>query len=165
MRSLRNYGSKVKYHNEVKGYNSRLDELQAALLLPRLKVLDRWNARRSEIAARYLDGLASTGLGLPATGRGNEHTWHLFVVRTARRAALQEHLARQGVGTMIHYPVPPHLQPAYAELGFKHGDFPLSEAIHGEVLSLPMGPHMTDAEVDYVIAKVKEASAAARSAA
>jgi dTDP-4-amino-4,6-dideoxygalactose transaminase len=162
VRVLHNYGSKVKYHNEVKGYNSRLDELQAALMQPRLGVLDRWNARRRDIAARYLEGLAATGIGLPAALAGNEHNWHLFVIRTSRRAQLQEHLAREGVGTLIHYPVAPHLQPAYAGLGFKRGAFPISEAIHDEVLSLPMGPHLGDAEVDYVIAKVKEAAALAR---
>jgi dTDP-4-amino-4,6-dideoxygalactose transaminase len=162
VRMLRNYGSNEKYHNPVKGWNSRLDELQAALLQPRLAVLDRWNARRREIAARYLEGLALTGLGLPATGASNEHTWHLFVVRSPRRAELQAHLARAGVGTMIHYPVPPHLQPAYAELGLARGAFPLSERIHDEVLSLPMGAHLTDAEVDYVIATVQEAAAKRR---
>jgi dTDP-4-amino-4,6-dideoxygalactose transaminase len=161
VRVLRNYGSKVKYHNQVKGYNSRLDELQAALLQPRLAVLDRWNARRRDIAARYREGLAATGIVLPATLAGNEHSWHLFVIRTHRRAQLQEHLAREGVSTLIHYPIAPHLQPAYAELGFKRGAFPISEAIHDEVLSLPMGPHLGDAEVDYVIAKVKEAAALA----
>jgi dTDP-4-amino-4,6-dideoxygalactose transaminase len=165
VRMLRNYGSSEKYHNPVKGWNSRLDELQAALLRPRLAALDRGNARRRDIAARYLEGLARTGLDLPATGVANEHTWHLFVLRSRRRAELQAHLARANVGTMIHYPVPPHLQPAYAELGFARGAFPLSEAIHDEVLSLPMGPHLTDAEVDYVIATVQEAAALARPAA
>jgi dTDP-4-amino-4,6-dideoxygalactose transaminase len=164
VRALRNYGSTVKYRNEVKGWNSRLDELQAALLKPRLEVLDAWNARRSRIASCYLEGLRGSGLGLPAVGGGNEHTWHLFVVRCARRAQVQQHLESHGVGTMIHYPVAPHLQPAYREFGFKRGDFPLSEAIHDEVLSLPMGPHLSDAQVDYVIERAREAAQLARKA-
>jgi dTDP-4-amino-4,6-dideoxygalactose transaminase len=162
LRTLRNYGSTVKYHNEVKGYNSRLDELQAALLRPRLEVLDEWNARRVRIAARYLAGLAGTGLGLPVTAAGCEPVWHLFVVRARNRNALQEELSRRGVATMIHYPVPPHLQPAYAEMGLARGAFPISERIHDEVLSLPMGPHLSDDEADYVVEQVV---AAARSVA
>jgi dTDP-4-amino-4,6-dideoxygalactose transaminase len=158
VRTLGNYGSRAKYVNEVKGYNSRLDPLQAALLGPRLDVLDAWNARRARIAKRYVEGLAGTGLMLPATGPGNEHTWHVFVVRSKRRDALQAQLAQAGVGTMIHYPKPPHLQDAYAELGYKRGAFPVSEAIHDEVLSLPMGPHMSDAQADYVIEQVRAAA-------
>ena len=157
LRALRNYGSHVKYRNEVLGWNSRLDELQAALLGPRLAVLAEWNERRSRIAQRYHEGLAGTGLTLPATLEGNEHTWHLYVVRSKRRDEVQHALAAAGIGTMIHYPVPPHLQPAYADLGLSRGAFPLSEAIHDEVLSLPMGPHLTDAQVDYVIGKAREA--------
>lgn len=159
VRVLRNYGSRIKYRNEVKGFNSRLDTLQAALLGPRLAILGEWNARRARIAARYLDSLRDTGLLLPRVSAGNEHTWHLFVVRSRRRDDLQKALAARGVETLIHYPVPPHLQPAYADLGHKRGDFPISEAIHGEVLSLPMGPHLSEAQVDHVIASV---SAAAR---
>ncbi len=158
VRTLGNYGSRMKYHNEVKGFNSRLDALQAALLGPRLEVLDAWNERRARIARRYLEGLAETSLVLPATGEGNEHTWHVFVVRSPRRDALQVALAERGVGTMIHYPMPPHLQPAYAELGLARGALPVSEAIHDEVLSLPIGPHMTAAEVDYVIEQVRAAA-------
>jgi len=157
LRALRNYGSHVKYRNEVLGWNSRLDELQAALLGPRLAVLAEWNERRSRIARRYHEGLAGTSLTLPATLEGNEHTWHLYVVRSKRRDEVQHALAAAGIGTMIHYPVPPHLQPAYADLGLTRGAFPLSAAIHDEVLSLPMGPHLTDAQVDYVIGKAREA--------
>ncbi len=158
VRSLRNYGSRVKYRNEVKGFNSRLDELQAALLRVRLPRLDDWNRRRDRIAARYLERLRTTTLTLPAVGRGNEHTWHLFVVRSRRRDALKAALDAQGVGTLIHYPVPPHLQPAYAELGLGRGAFPVSEAMHETVLSLPMWPHLSDAEVDYVTERVAEAA-------
>ena len=151
LRILRNYGSKVKYHNEVKGYNSRLDELQCALLRPRLAVLDAWNARRAKVAARYLEGLRGTSLVLPAVAQGAEPVWHVFVVRSRTRDTLQKTLATAGIGTLIHYPIPPHRQPAYAELGFTRGDFPLAEAIHDSVLSLPMGPHLDAAQVDYVL--------------
>ena len=158
VRRLRNYGSRVKYHNEVKGFNSRLDELQAALLRARLPTLDDWNRRRSRIAARYLERLRATPLTLPAVGPRNEHTWHLFVVRSRSRDALKAALDTQGVGSLIHYPVPPHLQPAYAELGLGRGAFPVSEAMHRTVLSLPMWPHLSDAQVDYVIERVAEAA-------
>ena len=158
LRALRNYGSRKRYVNEVKGVNSRLDPLQAALLAVRLEVLDEWNARRARVARRYLEGLADTPLRLPATAAGCEHAWHLFVVRSARRNALREALARRGVGTDIHYPTPPHLQQAYAELRYRKGAFPISERIHRQVVSLPIGPHMTDAEVDYVIEQVRAAA-------
>jgi len=160
VRTLRNYGSKAKYRNEVKGTNSRLDELQAALMLPRLARLDAWNARRERLAQRYRAGLAGAALALPQVGEGNVHTWHVFAVRCAARDRLQAGLAAAGVGTMVHYPVPPHLQPAYAELGLGRGAFPLAEAIHDEVLSLPMGPHLSDAECDYVIESVQRVLAA-----
>jgi dTDP-4-amino-4,6-dideoxygalactose transaminase len=146
VRVLRNYGSRVKYHNEVKGFNSRLDELQAALLRVKLPVLDEWNERRRAAAARYRDGLTGRGLTLPYVQEWAEPVWHLFVVRHPHRDALQQRLQQAGIGTMIHYPIPPHLQPAYAELGYGAGAFPLTEAIHREVLSLPMGPHLTVAQ-------------------
>jgi dTDP-4-amino-4,6-dideoxygalactose transaminase len=158
VRALRNYGSRARYVNEVIGYNSRLDPLQAALLGPRLDVLDDWNARRARIAKRYLEGLQGTTLDLPAIGAGNEHTWHLFVVRSQRRAAFREALEKRGVATDIHYPTPPHLQEAYAALGFRKGAFPVSEKIHEEVASLPMWPHMSDGEVAYVIEQVRAAA-------
>jgi dTDP-4-amino-4,6-dideoxygalactose transaminase len=154
LRMLRNYGSTVKYHNAVKGFNSRLDELQAALLRPRLATLDSWNARRGRVAQRYLRELAGSGLLLPGEGEGCESVWHLFVVRTRQRHELQVALASRGVGTMVHYPIAPHLQPAYAEMGLRRGAFPVSEAIHDEVLSLPMGPHLTDEQVGYVVESV-----------
>jgi dTDP-4-amino-4,6-dideoxygalactose transaminase len=158
LRALRNYGSRKRYVNEVKGVNSRLDPLQAALLAARLEVLDEWNTRRSRIAQRYLAGLADTPLALPAVAAGCEPAWHLFVVRSKRRNALREELARRGVGTDVHYPTPPHLQRAYADLRYRKGAFPISERIHRQVLSLPIGPHMTDAEVAYVIGQVRAAA-------
>jgi dTDP-4-amino-4,6-dideoxygalactose transaminase len=158
VRELRNYGSRARYVNDVIGYNSRLDPMQAALLGPRLDVLDDWNARRRRVAGRYLAAFQRTSLVLPATLEGNEHTWHLFVVRSERREELRRALEARGVGTDVHYPTPPHLQKAYAPLGYPPGAFPISEKIHREVLSLPIGPHMQDAEVEYVIAQVREAA-------
>ena len=151
IRTLRNYGSQVKYYNLYKGFNSRLDELQAALLRVKLKVLEEWNARRAGAAARYLDGLKDSGLTLPFVPQGMEPNWHLFVVRSQKRDALQAHLKAQGIGTLIHYPVPPHLQDAYRELGLTTGSFPITEQIHREVLSLPMGPHLSLDEVEQVV--------------
>ena len=143
VRVLRNYGSRVKYEHEVAGVNSRLDPLQAAFLGVKLERLAEWNARRAAIAALYLDALAGTpGLTLPAVLDGAEPSWHLFVVRHADRAGLAARLAEAGVQTLIHYPTPPHLQPAYADLGMGEGRFPIAEAIHREVLSLPIGPHL-----------------------
>jgi dTDP-4-amino-4,6-dideoxygalactose transaminase len=156
IRVLGNYGSQVKYHNEVKGYNSRLDELQAAFLRGKLKSLDEWNGRRKVIAAEYLSQLASSNLVLPYVPEWAEPVWHLFVVRTQMREVLQANLLQQGVNTMIHYPIPPHLQPAYAELNYMQGDFPIAEVIHREVLSLPIGPHLESAQAAQVIAAVKQ---------
>jgi len=160
IRTYRNYGSKVKYYNDVPGYNSRLDELQAALLAAKLPTLDADNAHRRAIAAVYdveLAGIA--GLTLPSVPEWAEPVWHLYVVRHAQRDTLAKALADQGIGTIVHYPVPPHLQPAYAEMGYKPGDFPIAEAIHREVLSLPIGPHMTLAQASAVAAAVRQALA------
>lgn len=155
VRVLRNYGSQVKYYNEVKGYNSRLDELQAALLRVNLTKLDEWNERRRQAANLYLQALGeTTDLRLPFVPEELEPVWHLFVVRHPKRDALQKHLAATGIGTLIHYPLPPHLQKAYLDMGFTQGAFPLSERIAEEVLSLPMGAHMSDDEVDYVASQI-----------
>lgn len=155
VRVLRNYGSRVKYHNEVKGINSRLDEIQAAVLAAKLPQLQAATEQRRHIAARLLDGLAGLPLLLPHEPEGLESAWHLFVVRHEARDRLQAGLLKQGIGSLIHYPVPPHLQPAYAELGLGEGDFPLAEAIHREVLSLPLWPGMSEAQIDRVIAAVR----------
>ncbi len=151
IRVLRNYGSRVKYHNEVIGYNSRLDELQAALLRTKLPHLDAGNHQRSLIAQQYLDGLRDTRLTLPVIGSGCDSAWHLFVIRHPARDQLAMALSDMGIGTMIHYPVAPHLQPAYAHLGLTYGSLPISEKMHAEVLSLPIGPTMTLAQADRVI--------------
>lgn len=161
IRMLGNYGSRLKYHNEVKGYNSRLDELQAAFLREKLKKLDEWNAQRKVLAAEYLHQLKDGVLVLPFVPEWADPVWHLFVVRSKQRGNLQANLQQRGVGTMIHYPIPPHLQPAYSELGYKQGDFPIAEAIHREVLSLPMWPSMTCEQVNQVIVASRNAQATA----
>ncbi|GAB3433999.1 DegT/DnrJ/EryC1/StrS family aminotransferase [Actinophytocola sediminis] len=156
VRLLRNYGSRVKYHNEVKGTNSRLDELQAAMLRVKLSHLDTWNARRAAVAKRYQTELAGLdGLVLPAVAPDHEPAWHLFVVRDQRRAELQERLTSAGIGTLIHYPVPPHRSPAYADAALTEGSLPIAEQLAGEVLSLPIGPHLPDDQVSEVIAAVR----------
>jgi len=148
VRVLRNYGSRVKYHNEVKGLNSRLDELQAALLRVKLLKLDEWNSRRRNVAARYLEALDGVpDLALPFVPGWAEPVWHLFVARHPRRDALRQQLEDSGIGTLIHYPVPPHLSGAYAGEGWESGDFPTTEAMAGEILSLPMGPHLRESQV------------------
>lgn len=156
VRRLRNYGSKQRYHHDDAGLNSRLSELQAAFLRAKLPHLQDWNLRRTRLAARYLEQLHDIGdLVLPFTPAWAEPVWHLFVVRTGRRQALQEHLAAAGVGTQIHYPIPPHLSGAYREAGGKRGDFPLAERLADEVLSLPIGPQLGAGQVDHVCAAVR----------
>ena len=157
-----NYGSRTKYHNEVQGVNSRLDPVQAAVLRVKLRRLDEWNARRAVIAHRYLAGLHDTGLVLPEQLPGADHAWHLFVVRTPARDALQRTLTDAGIGTLIHYPIPPHRQPAYAALAMPEGSLPISERLHREVLSLPLGPHLDAASVDEVIDRVSSFARGAR---
>ena len=143
LRVLRNYGSRVKYVNEVQGYNSRLDPLQAAVLRVKLAHLDAWNARRAALAQIYLDGLRDTSLVLPHVPDWAEPAWHLFVVRHPRRNNLQQALAEAGIGSLIHYPIPPHRQQAYSDATFPADVFPLASRLADEVLSLPMGPHMS----------------------
>jgi dTDP-4-amino-4,6-dideoxygalactose transaminase len=152
---LRNYGSRVKYVNELAGYNSRLDPIQAAVLRVKLAYLDEWNERRRLVAGLYLKQLANTGLTLPYVPEWGEPVWHLFVLRSSERDQLQKHLASQGIGTLIHYPIPPHRQQAYAEMGLQEGCLPISEAIHREVLSLPIGPHLSMAQAGRVVEAVQ----------
>jgi dTDP-4-amino-4,6-dideoxygalactose transaminase len=156
VRVLRNYGSRVKYFNEAKGFNSRLDEVQAAVLRVKLKRLDEWNARRHSLAALYMQKLKDVGLVLPFVPGWAEPVSHLFVVRSKQRDALRQHLENAGIGTLIHYPVPPHLQEAYRELGVPVGSQPVSERIHQEVLSLPIGPHLSESQAEAVIQAVRE---------
>lgn len=155
VRTLRNYGSKKKYYNDCRGFNSRLDELQAALLRVKLKKLDEWNARRRTIVASYQAGLLNAnGLTLPFVPEWAEPVWHLFVVRHPRRDAFQHKLDQAGIGTLIHYPVPPHLSGAYADGGWVRGAFPIAEHLADTVLSLPMGPHLTQAQASLVVEEV-----------
>jgi len=156
VRVLRNYGSRIKYYNEVRGYNSRLDEMQAAILRVKLRHLDAWNARRSDQAARYARELGGTSIALPEVPSWAQSVWHLYVVRTPKRDALKEHLAANGIGTMIHYPVPPHHQAAYADMNVPKDAFPIARAMACEALSLPVGPHMTSEQQGAVIAAVRE---------
>ncbi|NMM81605.1 erythromycin biosynthesis sensory transduction protein eryC1 [Acidovorax sp. SRB_14] len=161
IRVLRNYGSRVKYVNEVQGYNSRLDPLQAAILCVKLAHLDEWNARRSAIAARYQQGLAGCGLTLPYVPDWAEPVWHLYVVQHPQRDPLHKALADAGVGTLIHYPIAPHLQQAYGYSGWEQGAFPLAERMADQVLSLPMGPHLETEQVTMVIEAAKKAAVTA----
>ena len=160
VRVLRNYGSRVKYENEVPGFNSRLDPLQAAILRVKLRELDRWNARRRAIAERYTEALSGLpGLTLPSLdsftpSRLHAFTrpsWHLYVVRSARRDALRAALAAEGIETLIHYPIPPHLSEAYGSVPFRARELPITERMAREVLSLPIGPHLRDDDVSAVI--------------
>jgi dTDP-4-amino-4,6-dideoxygalactose transaminase len=147
--ALRNYGSDVKYRHLYQGVNSRLDELQAALLRVKLKYLDEDITRRRQIALRYREGIRHSDIQLPAVPSEEQHAWHLFVVRCSRRDALQQHLHRHGIQSQVHYPMPPHRQWAYPTL---HDlQLPLTDRLHDEVLSLPIGPTLHDQEVERVI--------------
>lgn len=146
IRTIGNYGSKQKYVNIEKGVNSRLDPVQAAVLRVKLAHLDEWNARRRATAGFYGAALARSGLGLPQAPDWADHVWHLYVVRSRERDALQERLKNAGVGTLIHYPIPPHRQQAYSDLAPGLPPAPLADALANEVLSLPIGPHLDDAQ-------------------
>ncbi|MDW8465856.1 MAG: DegT/DnrJ/EryC1/StrS family aminotransferase [Chloroherpetonaceae bacterium] len=149
--TLRNYGSQKKYYNEIIGYNSRLDELQAAFLSVKLKYLEKWTEERRRIASWYNEALRDVEeIVLPKVAPNATSVWHLYVIRTRRRDELQAHLQRNGIGTLIHYPVPPHLQEAYRHLGYKRGDFPIAEEIADTALSLPLFVGMSESDVNYV---------------
>ena len=156
IRILGNYGSRAKYFHETRGVNSRMDPIQAAVLRVKLRRLDAWNQRRREIAARYLEVLKGIpGLALPGMVRDDsEGVWHVFPVLHPERDWLARQLTQAGVGTLIHYPVPPHLTGAYRDLGFRHGDFPIAEQIAREELSLPLHPHLTAEQVEEVAGAV-----------
>ncbi len=162
LRVLRNYGSQRKYHNDVIGFNSRLDELQAALLATKLPQLDEGNAQRGRIAARYLHALRNEPLELPQVPAWADPVWHLFVVRHPQRDRLAALLLGAGIHTLIHYPVAPHRQPAYAAMGMGPGSLPISERLHAQVLSLPIGPTQTLEQTDRVIAALRPALAELR---
>ena len=151
IRVLRNYGSRVKYVNEVQGYNSRLDPIQAAILPVKLAHLDEWNSRRAAIADFYQKALAGCGLTRPFVPIWAEPIWHLYVLQHPKRDQLQQALSHAGIGSLIHYPIPPHLQQAYANLGYTPGNFPIAESMANKVLSLPMYPGMTPEAVGLVV--------------
>jgi len=157
VRVLRNYGSRIKYHNEIKGFNSRLDELQAAFLRVKLKRLDVWNERRREIAKIYLQNLQETsGIILPYVPEGSgEPVWHLFVVRHPRRNELGNRLNEAGIGTLIHYPIPPHLSGAYSDYEWRKGDFLITEKIAETILSLPLYPIINEYQQQYIVDNIK----------
>lgn len=191
VRVLRNYGSKVKYYNELKGFNSRLDELQAALLRVKLRHLDEWNSRRRKLAKFYLSALcplatdssltdlasqkkestsdlrtetfssecssSCSSLVLPYVPEWAEPVWHLFVIGHPQRDSLQERLTQAGIGTLIHYPIPPHLAGAYAEMRLRAGSMPVAERLAQSVLSLPMGPHVTGDQARHVVSALRQA--------
>jgi dTDP-4-amino-4,6-dideoxygalactose transaminase len=158
LRRLRNGGQVDRYRHETPGLNSRLDELQAAILRVGLRHLPEWTGRRRAIAARYREALAESGLGLPREEAWGHAVWHLFVVRHPRRDELAQALRERGVGTLIHYPIPLHLQPAFSSLGGRPGELPVAERAAREILSLPLYPEMTDAQVEAVVAAVRDAS-------
>jgi len=155
-RIFRNYGSQEKYHNKVVGTNSRLDEIQAALLRVRLRHLDELNQERVKICGRYLEEIKNPAITLPTIREGCETVWHQFVVRVNNRNKFTEYLKGKGIGSMIHYPIPPHLSEAYAGLGFKKGDFPITEDYADTVVSLPLYNGMTEEEVKHVIERINE---------
>ena len=155
LKMLRNYGQRQRYHHEIIGINGRLDELQAAILAAKLPHLDASNRRRRQIAALYTAGLANLPVRVPTETPDGEHVYHLYVIQVAERDRLQGFLAERGIQTLIHYPVPAHLQPAYAGLGCTAGSLPVTERVANAILSLPMYPQLTDAEVSAIMAAIR----------
>ncbi len=155
LRMLRVHGIERRYYHDLHGYNSRLDELQAAILTVKLQRLQAWNERRSAIAARYSQGMADLPVRLPFVANGNTHVYHVYAILTEQRDALQAHLAERGVPTIIYYPLPLHLQKVYHDLGYQPGAFPVAESIAARILPLPIYPELTNDQVDYVIESVR----------
>jgi dTDP-4-amino-4,6-dideoxygalactose transaminase len=148
---LRNYGSRIKYFNEVQGFNSRLDDIQAAFLRVKLRKLDEWNGRRKAIALIYLEGLKELDITIPFVPDWADPVWHLFVVRLKKRDELQRYLSALNISTLIHYPIPPHLQGAYKNKGHQQSSLPLAELMANEILSFPIGPHISKMSILEVI--------------
>ena len=159
---LRNYGQKEKYKHLFRGYNRRLDTMQAAILRVKLKYLEKWNAARRWNAKLYQKHLEGSGVVVPGEAGGAESVWHLYVIRTERRDALKEHLVIKGINASIHYPIPIHLQPAYQDLGYKRGDFPVTEAYADRILSLPMYAELSDRQIEFISQTVCEFQSAPR---
>lgn len=165
-RALRDHGQQRKYHHELVGYNYRMEGFQGAVLHIKLKYLDEWNTARRAHAQRYVAALSGVpGLGLPLIDHELESAFHLFVIETDQRDAVAEQLKADGINTGLHYPIPVHLQPPYRHLGLKRGSFPVSERLAERCLSLPMFPELTDAQIDYTCARLREALAEQRAAA
>lgn len=156
IRMLRNYGSKERYVNEIIGYNNRMDPVQASILRVKLRHLSVWNSRRASIALRYSEAFIDSGLILPEVPSWAEPVWHLYCVRHPLRDKFRELLSVLGVETLIHYPIPPHLQEAYRWLGYEKGAFPIAELFSNTLVSLPIGPSMSADQVDFVISSVKK---------
>jgi len=158
LRALREHGQSTRYYHPIVGYNARLDEIQAAILRIKLRHLDEWNARRQAIAARYNELFAGSDIITPEIPGGGRHVFYCYAIRVpgGRRDALRAHLTERGIGTQIHYPVPIHMQEAAQFLGYRKGDLPVTEKVAGEVLSLPMYPELTDAQIDRVATGVTE---------
>ena len=158
LRSLREHGQSTRYYHPVVGYNARLDEIQAAILRIKLRKLPEWNKRRQAIARHYNEQLAGSGVITPEIPEGGRHVFHCYVIRVldAKRDALRQHLSERGIGTGVHYPVPIHLQEASAFMGYRQGDFPVTERLSNEVVSLPMYAELTDAQVETVAGAIKE---------
>jgi len=156
VRMLSNYGSQKKYEHKIKGFNSRLDEYQAAFLNVKLKHLDKWNSLRKKIASFYINELSEIKeLVVPTVPNWADPVWHIFAILTSRRDELQEYLLKNNIGTLIHYPIPPHLSEAYSELNLSKGTFPVTETLAQSELSLPMGPHLNSSQLDYIINTIK----------
>ena len=156
LKLLRNYGFEDRYNSVIRGFNSRLDEIQAALLNFKLTLLDSWNDRRSKIAKKYMEGLKGLPIILPIIQPDTSHVFHLFVIRVKERGSFIGYLLKEGISALIHYPVPIHLQPAYSYLGYKKGELPVTEKLSEEILSLPIYPELEDNEIEYVIGKIRQ---------
>jgi dTDP-4-amino-4,6-dideoxygalactose transaminase len=154
VRQLRNYGSRIKYSHDILGQNSRLDEMQAAFLRVKLSILDQWNMRRKDVAAQYSKRLVGLNLGLPKVPEFADPVWHLYVIRSQERDALQAQLELKGISTVIHYPTPPHRQGCY--LNYQDASYPIADLLANEVLSLPISPMVTNSEVEYIRASICE---------
>jgi dTDP-4-amino-4,6-dideoxygalactose transaminase len=150
MRLQRSWGEKVRYEHSIRGFNYRMDGIQGAVLGVKLRHLERWTEARRTLAANYDRLLRGTGVGTPVERPGARHVYHVYAVRLRQRDAWRAHLLQRGIQTGVHYPIPVHLQPAYRDLGYVEGDFPVAEAVSGEVLSLPLFPEMTDAQQEEV---------------
>ena len=153
---MRNYGSSTKYVNDFIGYNCRLDEVQAGFLSIKLRSLDADNQKRSDLAAFYNNNIDRSKFILPYVPKDCEPVWHLYTLMTSQRSELIEYLNDHGIGNLIHYPIPPHRQNAYTNLGYKDGSFPITENIHNQILSIPISPVLSQNEAEYIVQKLND---------